>query len=206
MLGHTLLHQKWVVVIGDWPHGDGHLVLINAKCSAQAHGGGASVLEVDEKAFACRRRAFSDSSLERAVGAMGLGLTYEGIEPILKVEWMPKICQALRCLTTEPKPVRQPSRTCTSLPSRWSSWSVSQEIVLALCKFACNHWDVPVHTVPSFVGHQMPHGWAAGGCIEVMVIPGFGWVAHMVVVLCAPGCRGVWSSASWTGGLLRMCW
>ena len=112
MLGHTLLHQKRVVVFGDWPRGDGHLVLLIAKCSAQAHGGGASVLEVDEEAFASRHRAFSDSSLERAVGAMGFGLTYAGIEPILKVEWMPKICQALRCLATEPNPARQFTNLC----------------------------------------------------------------------------------------------
>ena len=102
MLGRTLLHQKRVVVTGDWPLGAGHLVLINAKCSAPACGGGASVLEVDEEAYACRRRAYSDSSLERAVelcagiGAMGLGQAYAGIKPVLKVEWMPRISQILR--------------------------------------------------------------------------------------------------------------
>ncbi|CAJ1355333.1 unnamed protein product [Effrenium voratum] len=74
------------------------------------------IVEVDEEAFASRRRAFPDSSLEHTAGAMGFGLTYAGIEPILKVEWMPKICQALRCLAT------------------------------------------------------VPHGWAAGGCIEALVV------------------------------------
>ncbi|CAJ1445930.1 unnamed protein product [Effrenium voratum] len=65
-----------------------------------------------EEAFASWRKVCSDSSLARAVGAMGVGLTYAGIEPILEVEWMPKICQALRCLATEPNPVRQFTNLC----------------------------------------------------------------------------------------------
>ena len=174
MLGHALFLQQRAVVFGDWPRGDGHLVLLNAKCSAQAHGGGASVLGVDEGAFVSGRRAFSGSSLECAVGAMGFGLTYAGIEPILEAEWMPKICQVPRCLATEPNPVRQ--------------FTNYLQVVILECVLGAGNdvRAVPVHTVSSFVGRQVPHGWAAGGCIEalvVMVIPAFGWVAHMVVVL-----------------------
>ena len=118
-------------------------------------------------------------------------------------------------LTTEPKPVCRGAEYCEimGLP-HGSQWLQFCEQQLQLSRawvngytatgfvFACNHWHVPVHTVPSFVGRQVPHGWAAGGCIEalvVMVIPGFGWVAHLAVIPCAPGCRGVWSSAS-------LCW
>ena len=229
MLGHTLLHR-----IGDWPHGHGHLTFINAKCSAPAHGGGASVHEVEEEAFACRRMVFSDSSLERAVGAMGLGLTYAGIEPILKVEWMPKICQVLRCLTTEP--VRPPTRRvsqelammqgCGIFAGIVESWACPSGPVSRSCStgelgsmvkswvggwISCWSTLLRVFFWRAIIGRCLRNLWGvrcpmAGQQVEalvVMVIPGFGWVAHMVVVPCAPGCRGVWSSASWTGGLFR---
>ena len=91
MLGHALLLNR-VFVTGDW---------INAKCSVLMVGGGAVVLEMDEEAFASLCMAYYEGSLERALAlcagseAMGHGLAYAGIMPILEVEWMPML-QVLR--------------------------------------------------------------------------------------------------------------